>query len=280
VVFAAGFGTSLMLAFGSYVGFEAAALYGEEARDPRRSVPRATYIAIGSITVLYLLTSWAAISAFGTGRVQAAAASDPGGFMFAATSDQLGAVATDAMQFLVVSSLFAAFLAFHCNTARYHFALARDGLLPTSLSRTHREYGSPVVASAAQLGVVGIVTVVFGLAHKDPYLGMGASIYGLAVLAIVLLQAIAAASICGFFLRHREHETLWASLIAPALGGVGLAVGLAFMIANYATLTGSALPQLNYLPWLLPVAAIVGALIGAKSPGAVVAASASELEPS
>ena len=185
--------------------FEATALYGEVARDPRRSVPRATYIAIGSITLFYLVTTWAAISAYGVDRVQPVAVSDPAGFMFAANDRYVGAFATDAMRILVVTSLFAAFLAFHCNTARYHYALARDGLLPRALSRTHPKYGSPVAASPLQLGLVGGLAVAFGLAGQDPYLGMDASLYGLGVLALVLLQAIAAASIVGFFLRHRRH---------------------------------------------------------------------------
>ena len=40
-----------MLALGSFVGFEATAIYGEEAKDPARTVPRATYIAIGAIAL-------------------------------------------------------------------------------------------------------------------------------------------------------------------------------------------------------------------------------------
>ena len=60
-MFGPGFGVTLMLAFGSYVGFEATALYGEEAKNPRRAVPRATYIALAVITVFYLVTTWAAI---------------------------------------------------------------------------------------------------------------------------------------------------------------------------------------------------------------------------
>ena len=51
-------GIGLMFAFGSFVGFESAALYGEEARNPRRSVPLATYASVLVITVFYGLTSW------------------------------------------------------------------------------------------------------------------------------------------------------------------------------------------------------------------------------
>ena len=78
-----------MLAFGSFVGFEATALYGEESRNPHRSVPRATYISLALITVFYLFTSWAAISSYGVHHAQAAAAANPSMFIFA----QLGAEA-------------------------------------------------------------------------------------------------------------------------------------------------------------------------------------------
>ena len=54
--------------------------------------------------------------------------------------------------------------------------------------------------------------------HAIPYLGMGTSLYGLGVLGIVLLQAIAAAAIVGYFLRHRQGEPVWASMIAPPFG--------------------------------------------------------------
>ena len=134
LVFSGGFGVSLMLAFGSFVGFEATAIYGEEAKNPARTVPRATYIAIGAISIFYLLTTWAVVSAYGVDAAQAAAAKDPTAFVFGAEFQYVGAFATDAMQVLVVTSLFAAFLAFHANTARYHFALARDGLLPRALA--------------------------------------------------------------------------------------------------------------------------------------------------
>ncbi len=40
-------GSVLALAFGAFIGFEATAIYREEARTPNRTVPRATYVAVG-----------------------------------------------------------------------------------------------------------------------------------------------------------------------------------------------------------------------------------------
>ncbi|ATY11270.1 APC family permease [Amycolatopsis sp. AA4] len=265
-VFGTGFGVSLMFAFGSYVGFEATALYGEEARNPRRSVPRATYLALAIITVFYLITSWAAMAAEGVQRAQGIASHDVATgktYMFEAGTELMGPAYTDVMAILVVTSLFAAFLAFHANTARYHVALARDGLLPRLFARTHRRYGSPVAASALQLAVVAAATIGFTAAGQDPYLGMGTSLYSLGVLGIVVLQAIAAISIVSYFLRNREHESVVASIVSPALGAAGLVAGVGLMVRNYSTLTASTAQWVNSLPWALPVVAAFGAVAAA-----------------
>ncbi|MFD5124124.1 APC family permease [Streptomyces sp. NPDC058385] len=265
VVLGGGFGVSLMFAFGSFVGFEATALYGEEARNPRRSVPRATYISLAVITVFYLLTTWAAISAAGVGHAQSMAKADPENFIFKVSANLIGQGYTEVMEVLVMTSLFAAFLAFHCSTSRYHVALARDGLLPRHLARIHPKHGSPVNASAWQLGLLAVTTMGFTLAGQHPYLGMSISLFGLGVLGIVLLQGIAAASIVGFFLRHREGESTWGAIVAPALGGLGLVAGLVLMITNYPTLTGSNIAWINSLPWGMLAAAVIGAFAAGRS---------------
>lgn len=71
-------------------------------------------------------------------------------------------------------------------------------------------------------------------------------------------------SIVDFFLRHRAEESIWGTIVAPALGGFGLAIGLVLMVANYTTLTGSDLTWINSLPWALPLAAATGALASGR----------------
>lgn len=56
-VFTGGVAVSLLVAFSSFIGFESAALYGEESRNPNRTVPLATYWSLGVITVFYGITS-------------------------------------------------------------------------------------------------------------------------------------------------------------------------------------------------------------------------------
>ena len=52
------FGAALVFCVASFVGFESAAIYSEEAKDPKRTVAKATFIGVGLIAVFYALSSW------------------------------------------------------------------------------------------------------------------------------------------------------------------------------------------------------------------------------
>ena len=43
---------ALLFNFASFIGFEATTIHSEEARDPKRTVPRETYVAVLTIGVL------------------------------------------------------------------------------------------------------------------------------------------------------------------------------------------------------------------------------------
>lgn len=103
-------GIALMFAIASFVGFEATAIYGEEAKNPKRTVPIATYIAVITIGVLYAVASWAVVLAFGSDNVQAAAQADTANLVFNAAATFLGSAASDVMMVMLVTSLFAALL--------------------------------------------------------------------------------------------------------------------------------------------------------------------------
>jgi hypothetical protein len=62
-------GIALAFAFASYIGFEATAIYGEESKDPKRTVPVATYVAVILITVLFALSTLAIVTALGSQTV-------------------------------------------------------------------------------------------------------------------------------------------------------------------------------------------------------------------
>lgn len=236
-VFGPGFGVSVMFAAISFIGFESAALYGKEARDPRRSVVRATYVAVALITVFYALTSWIAVGALGVGEVREEAGRQLGGLFFALTDTYLGSAAATGMQIMLCTSLFAATLALHSAANRYAQTLAGDRLLPAPLAESHPRHASPYRAGLVQTALNVAAVAGFALAGRDPYTGMTTTMLGLGTLGIVALQAAAALSVVR--VSRRFAGVSWQRFAAAILSFAGLTVALWLGIDNFALLTGS-----------------------------------------
>lgn len=231
-------GIALMFAIASFIGFEATAIYGEEAKDPKRTVPIATYAAVIVIGAVYAVSSWAVVLAFGSNSVADAAAADPAGLTFAAAAQFLGATWSDIIQIMLVTSLFAALLAFHNAISRYVFALARRGAAPKALARTHARHGSPHVGSIFQTLSAVLVVGLFALAGADPILQLFTWMSGLATVSILVLMILTGVAIYTFFARTRVDSRTWHTKIAPVLGTLGLLVVLGLVLDNFTLLIG------------------------------------------
>ncbi|WP_079923650.1 APC family permease [Mycobacterium sp. AT1] len=222
IVFSGSVGLGLLFAATCFIGFEATALFSEEAKDPQRSVPRATYIAVVCIAVFAAITSLALVSAIGVDGAQEAGVEHlaKGDLLIATSQGVLGTFLTDVMQVLLVVSLFAALLALHNAASRYIFALSRAQVLPTVLAKTTA--GVPRNASTAQVVFASAVAGVFAALGLDPIAALTASMTGFGTLAIICLQALAAVSVVVFF-RRRGDRAWWSTFVAPGLGALGLA---------------------------------------------------------
>lgn len=260
VVASGSLGIALMFAMFSFVGFESAALYGEETRDPERSIPRATYIAVGSIGIFYVLTSWVTIGAAGAGTVQAQAAAAQGEFVFTLISQYGGAAMYDISAVLLCTSVLAGYLALHNAASRYLFALGRERVLPARLGRYHPQHFSPHVASI----VVSVASVLviggFALAGADPFTTLVPALIGVGTLGIIALQAAASLAVVAYF-RQRDDRRLLTCVIAPIIGFVGLTAVFAMALLNYPTLTGSTSIAVNSVPYALVAAAAAGVIV-------------------
>ncbi|MER8187623.1 APC family permease [Kitasatospora sp. NPDC094015] len=252
-----GLGVSLMFAFVSFIGFESAALYGQEAKDPRRSVPRATYVAVVLIAGFYALTSWAAVGAIGPDAVRQTAGDQLGDLFFVLGSDYLGSTGATVLQIMLCTSLFAATLALHSAANRYAQVLADDGLLPRRLGAVHPRYASPHLASIAQTVLSVLVVAGFALAGLDPYADLTTSMLGLGTLGIVVLQALAALSVLGLA-RKGAAAGVWQGVVAPLLGFAGLAATVWLVVGNFDLLTGTHSALVSALPWAVPVIGVLG----------------------
>ncbi|HEX6967644.1 MAG TPA: APC family permease [Micromonosporaceae bacterium] len=251
-IFAGGFagsaGIALAFAFASYIGFEATAIYGEETRDPKRNVPRATYLAVSVIAVLFAATSFAVVSALGSGNVvdrvleisavDGVPLTDPAAVLFGVAEEYVGPWLATVMGWLVVSSLFAGLLAFQNSAARYLYSLGRAGVLPTALSRVNRR-GGPGAAAFTTSAISLAVIVVFIAAGLDPILHMFYWFSGVAVIAVVLVEILVSIAVIVYFRRDRSDTRRWNTLLAPALAAVGLAAGLYLLMSRFGLLAGT-----------------------------------------
>ncbi|MEZ3160818.1 APC family permease [Microbacterium sp. BWT-B31] len=239
VFFAAGSGALFVFGFGSYLGFEGTAIYTEEAKNPQRTIPAATYLAVSFLAIFYAFTFWVLTMAFGVDGVLQLAAGDAFQDMaFEAAGARLGLWATIAMQVLIVTSFLACLLAFHNACSRYLFAMGRERLLPPSLSRTHPVTNAPYRASMV-MSVVALVAVTVCIAFSlDPFLGFAVPTYSIGVAGLVFAQAVAAFSVVGFFARDRRGHSVWRVIVAPTLGALGLTTGFVLIATNFELVTG------------------------------------------
>jgi amino acid transporter len=256
-VFSPGLGVALMFAFMSFIGFESAALYGEETANPRRAVPIATYASVVLIAVYYAVTSWLAVGGIGPDRVTDVANAQLGDLFFGLSDQYLNGAATTVMQVLMCTSLFAAVLSLHSATNRYTYVLGREGVLPRWLGRAHATHGSPHRASLVQTAITVAVCALFALAGLDPYTNLATSMLGLGTLGIVVLQAAAALSVLGFFARRTDRHW-WRTILAPLLGLAGLLYAAVLLVRKFPLVTGTDSAVVNALPWVMGLVALAG----------------------
>ncbi|MFV0252642.1 MAG: APC family permease [Beutenbergiaceae bacterium] len=235
----AGVSALFVIGFGAFLGFEGTAIYAEEAVNPKRTIPLATYIAVGFLGVFYAFTFWVVTVAFGVEGVIQMALSDEFEFMVPAAGAQyIGAWAGTVIQILIVTSFFACVLAFHNACTRYLFALGREGILPRMLARTRTGTGAPYLASTVLSIIAAIIVIYAAIVQADPYLQLAVWTYAVGVAGLVFAQAVAAISVVGFFAKDRRGHGLWRVLIAPALGALGLITGFTLIALNFQVVTG------------------------------------------
>lgn len=257
-------GLGLFMAFWSWVGFESTAIYGEESKNPKKIVPRATLIAVIGIGVFYTFVSWMAVSGNGREKSVELAASAPFELLYAPTREFVGPWGVVAFEWLVVLGSFACALAIHNSAARYQFAFGRDGLLWSQLGKAHPRHASPYVASAAQSLFTVVLLLGCLVTGADPYLDLYVVVAIQATLLLLIVQAMCSFSTIYYFHVKKEHpETAnwWRTFTAPLIGGFGMVFVTYLMVSNMKTAAGAASETLWYklVPYIV-VLLLVGSM--------------------
>ena len=226
-------GLGLLFAFLGFFGFEATAVFRGEARDPLRTIPRATYIAVILIGVLYTVSSWLVISGLGEDQAVAASAANPDRVIVELTGEVLAPIVADVVQVLVVTSMFACMLAFHNIVTRYLFTLGRRGVLPARLGEVHPRHRAPSKASLWVSVITTAIVVISALAMLDPVTQIYTWYSGAGAVGVILMMALTSVAVVRFGASRREGRAPGMVLAATALGGLGLLGVLAISVANF-----------------------------------------------
>src|SRR2546426_4920171 len=155
----------------AFIGFEAAAPLAEEAKNPRKTIPRAVILSALLIGLFYLFCYYAATVYFGPDKM-----ADPkNGFALFNNSDPCSGMAQAVwgpgliiVILAVLNSAIANSNAGANAATRVGYALARIGLLPRMLGRVHPKFSTPHVAVNVQAGGGIILAVALGLVAGGP----------------------------------------------------------------------------------------------------------------
>ena len=263
-------GIALLFAILSFIGFEATAVFRDEAREPLRTIPRATYLAVILVGVFYAVSTWALITAVGDSKAVELAQADPSALLPNATEQYLGAVGLHIVQVLFVTSLFACILSFHNIVARYVFTLSNRKVFPGHFGEAHIKHRSPHIASGVDAVVVAVGIIVAVLFKLDPVTQFYTWLAGISTVGVTTLLIATTVAVLAFFARRKRAGELdvspWRAFVAPGFGLAGLLVAFAVILQNLPSLVGESTPIAIGVVALLVAFFALGAGLAARRP--------------
>lgn len=248
----------LPTAFAAFMGFEATVIYRRETRDPRRTIPRATYLAVAILAGTYCFIVWSIVQAFGASGAVEAAATNGVGMFFVAGEAYLGSWFTTAMHLLIATSVVASLVAFHNAVTRYSLAIADEGLLPAALAKVHPRTRAPYVAGLVQTALALVIVGGFAVAKADPYTQLLIWVNTPGIFGILLLQVAAAVSVVAYFRKRSTGEGAWRTLVAPVLSAGLMVFAVVLSAKNISFLTGTTGLVNQVLLLTIPVTCLLG----------------------
>ena len=271
----------IFFAFWSWVGFETTAVYGEESRDPKQIVPRATLIAVVGLGLFYTFMSWMVIVGQGPKKaVELSVSTSPVDLWLTLVKSNLGGFVEDIYKILLVIGSFACAMAFHNAASRYIYAIGREApseRIRNTFGATHPVHLSPAVASWTQSAITAVLMVLFflftavsvpdakGNPVDTPVLVPYVNAYGLLALIgtamILIVQTICSIAVIWYFAVRKVHPgNPLTTVVCPAIGGLGMLYALYLLWTNRQFAAGYGSDSLVFR--LMPVYVVLTLAVG------------------
>ena len=221
----------------SFLGFDAVSTLAEEAKDPRRDIPRAIIMVTLGGGILFIILSWLAQSA-----------------LPATTFDDVDSAALEVMakvggQFMstffvaaYVAGAFGSALTSQASVTRIMYAMGRDRVFPSALGSLHPRFRTPVLAIAI-VSVISLAAELISLTTLANLISFGALVAFSAVnLSVVkhyigdkglrggqamtryLVMPVVGFALTIWLWTSLSSTALWSGLIWFGLGVIWLAV--------------------------------------------------------
>ncbi len=224
----AGLSAGFPLALYMFIGWENGPALAEEARDPRRTIPRALYISIAIGTALFVFFAYATVTGFHYDVASVGRSSIP----FLTVADQhLGGAAVLAWLAGIVSVL-ATLVSGANSQARMLFDGGRSGLLPAWLGRVREPAETPLNALLVMAAIgLGIIAVWWALhlvgldsGSTNP-VGLYAECSTMGTIVILFVYLLTTLALPVFmWRRHRASFSPARHVLVPLLGAATLVV--------------------------------------------------------
>ncbi len=141
------FGAAMRYGFFAYSGWEGATYVAEEVKNPRKNLPLSIILGISGIMVLYLAANSAYIYQLPIDQIKGSSSK---WVAVDAMKMAIGTVGGVLISIAVMLNTFGNISAQILCKARTWYAMARDGLFITSLSKIHPKYKTPNAALLVQ----------------------------------------------------------------------------------------------------------------------------------
>lgn len=218
-------GLGVVVAIFSLVGFECATAFGEEAKNPLKTIPRAVVVSLLLTGAFFVFISYIEIMALRTSNPSLDKLTTP-----------LSTLATmlhvDILQIPIDVGAMVSFfsLALSCMNAgaRVVYQMGRQGFFHGATGRSHKSHETPHIAvttiALIQFAIPTILTTAFGLGVSDAFYDAG-TFGAFGFLGAYILVSVAAPAYLKKIGELRAIDTFWAvvallCLIVPAVGSV------------------------------------------------------------
>ncbi|HEY5362029.1 MAG TPA: APC family permease [Streptosporangiaceae bacterium] len=198
--------TAVVYTIFAFVGFESATTLGDEAREPRRTIPRAVMLTTVVVGIFFVVVSYAVTIGYGLSpkHVNAlATAATP----FNTLADHYGnGVLSVFVNLAVISSFSALNIVTVIAVSRILWKMGRDRLLPEVFGRVNRRQ-SPHVACLVAGGLALVASVGFGQAYGP--LAFASWLSYFATLFFIAAYLLISGGLIRFIWRDYRSEFSW-----------------------------------------------------------------------